>query len=44
VGERIEVTSTNRDYLGILRAIGPDRESVDAAIDAFRADRPWVIA
>ncbi len=43
-GERIELTRTNRDFLGILRAIGPDRESVDAAIDAFRADRPWVIS
>lgn len=43
VGDRIELTRTNRDYLGVLRAIGPDRTSVEAAIEAFRAERPWVI-
>ncbi|MEU1880686.1 ATP-grasp domain-containing protein [Streptosporangium sp. NPDC020072] len=44
VGDRIEPTNTNRDYLGVVRAIGPDRVSVDAALTAFAADRPWVIA
>ncbi|MER7132356.1 ATP-grasp domain-containing protein [Streptosporangium saharense] len=43
VGDRIEPTNTNRDYLGVVRAIGPDRASVDAALAAFEADNPWVI-
>lgn len=44
VGDRVERTHTNRDYLGVVRAVGPDRRSVDAAIATFRAERPWVIA
>ncbi|MEU4831421.1 siderophore biosynthesis protein [Streptosporangium sp. NPDC023615] len=44
VGDRIEPSHTNRDYLGIVRAIGPDRASVDAAITGFNAENPWVIA
>jgi biotin carboxylase len=44
VGERIDQSHTNRDYLGIIRAIGPDRASVDEAIATFGAESPWVIA
>jgi biotin carboxylase len=44
VGDRIEVTGTNRDYLGALRVTGPDDASVDAATEAFLADRHWLIA
>lgn len=44
VGDRIELTNTNRDYLGIVRAIGPDRAHVDAAVADFTAESPWVIA
>ncbi|WP_405086929.1 siderophore biosynthesis protein [Microbispora sp. NBC_01389] len=44
VGDHVEVTGTNRDYLGLLRAVGPDRERVDAAVDAFRKEHPWVLA
>ncbi|MCT9932543.1 siderophore biosynthesis protein [Planotetraspora sp. A-T 1434] len=44
VGDRIELTHTNRDYLGVVRATGPDRLSVDAAIESFRKLHPWVIA
>ncbi|GAA5083334.1 biotin carboxylase [Thermocatellispora tengchongensis] len=44
VGERVEVGHTNRDYLGILRAIGPGPAAVDAALEAFRAAHPWTIA
>ncbi|MGI5492382.1 ATP-grasp domain-containing protein [Microtetraspora malaysiensis] len=43
VGDRVELTHTNRDYLGLLRAVGPDRARVDAAVAAFHAERPWVI-
>lgn len=44
VGEVIRRTHTNRDYLGVIRAVGPDRVRVDAAVDAYRAERPWVIS
>ncbi|MFJ2028985.1 siderophore biosynthesis protein [Streptosporangium sp. NPDC087985] len=44
VGDRIDLSHTNRDYLGIVRATGPDRAGVDAAVTAFTAQRPWVIA
>jgi hypothetical protein len=43
VGDHISRTNTNRDYLGVIRAIGPDRSEVDAAIKTFRTHRPWVI-
>ncbi|MEU6413756.1 siderophore biosynthesis protein [Microbispora sp. NPDC046933] len=44
IGDHVEVTGTNRDYLGLLRAVGPDRASVDTAIDTFRKEHPWVLA
>ncbi|GII93042.1 ATP-grasp domain-containing protein [Sinosporangium siamense] len=44
VGDRVEHTHTNRDYLGLLRVIGADHAEVEAAVTAFRAERPWVIA
>lgn len=43
-GDTVAVTGTNRDYLGVIRAIGPTRPAVDAAIGAFRAEHPWVIS
>ncbi|MGI5287117.1 siderophore biosynthesis protein [Nonomuraea polychroma] len=43
VGDVISLTHTNRDYLGVIRAVGPDRVRVDAAVEAYRAARPWVI-
>ncbi|MBP2707608.1 siderophore biosynthesis protein [Microbispora sp. RL4-1S] len=43
VGDRVELTHTNRDYLGLVRALGPDRASVDAAVRSFLARDPWVI-
>ncbi|MFF0306603.1 siderophore biosynthesis protein [Streptosporangium sp. NPDC004379] len=44
VGDRIEPSNTNRDYLGIVRAIGPDRASVDDALAAFAATARWEVA
>jgi biotin carboxylase len=44
VGDRVDLSNTNRDYMGIVRAIGPDRARVDAAVAAFTAENPWVIA
>jgi biotin carboxylase len=43
VGEVVTLTRTNRDYLGVVRAVGPSRERVDAAVEEFRAARPWVV-
>ncbi|WP_188192403.1 siderophore biosynthesis protein [Nonomuraea sp. SYSU D8015] len=43
VGDVVFVTHTNRDYLGVIRAVGPDRARVDAAVEEYRAARPWVI-
>src|SRR5699024_3394828 len=43
VGDRVDVSHNNRDYLGIVRAVGPDRATVDAAIDTFRSEHPWVL-
>ncbi|MER6949805.1 siderophore biosynthesis protein [Nonomuraea sp. NPDC000554] len=42
-GDPVRKTHTNRDYLGVIRAVGPDRALVDAAIDSYRAARPWVV-
>jgi biotin carboxylase len=44
VGDRVDQSHTNRDYLGVVRAVGPDRASVDEAVSAFTAADPWVIA
>ncbi|RBQ18438.1 siderophore biosynthesis protein [Spongiactinospora rosea] len=43
LGDRVEHSNTNRDYLGIVRAIGGDTAAVDAAIAAFRAAHPWTV-
>lgn len=43
VGEWIAQTNTNRDYLGAVRAIGPDREGVEAALAWFRSAHRWDI-
>lgn len=44
VGDDIELTNTNRDYLGTLQAIGPDREAVEATLRSFRAEHRWEIS
>ncbi|GGO82056.1 siderophore biosynthesis protein [Nonomuraea cavernae] len=43
VGDVVRQTHTNRDYLGVIRAVGPDRARVEAAVGAYRAARPWVV-
>ncbi|MCF2530908.1 ATP-grasp domain-containing protein [Yinghuangia soli] len=40
-GVTAPLTGTNRDYIGVLRAIGPGQEAVDAAVDRFLAGRSW---
>lgn len=44
VGSHRPVHHTNRDILGVVRALGPDQEAVDRAVDAFTAARTWEIA
>ncbi|MEU4722769.1 ATP-grasp domain-containing protein [Nonomuraea dietziae] len=44
VGDRVELTHTNRDYLGVIRAVGPSAEGVRRAVTAFQERHPWVIA
>ncbi|MEV0389871.1 ATP-grasp domain-containing protein [Nonomuraea sp. NPDC050643] len=43
VGDVVSLTHTNRDYLGVVRAVGPDRARVEAAVEGYRAARPWVV-
>lgn len=43
VGERIEMTGTNRDYLAVLHAIGPSPERVAEALREFRKEHRWTI-
>ncbi|WP_198168452.1 ATP-grasp domain-containing protein [Herbidospora yilanensis] len=43
-GQPVSVTHTNRDYLALLRAIGPTRDAVDTAAKAFLDAHPWVVA
>lgn len=44
IGERRALTGTNRDYLGVVRAIGRDRATVDEAVERFLAEHVWEVA
>jgi hypothetical protein len=44
VGKGIDLTHTNRDYLGTIRAIGPSAAEVETAIARFRASNTWTIS
>jgi biotin carboxylase len=41
VGERHGLYHTNRDYLGVVRAIGTDQEAVDRVVTDFLAAQRW---
>ncbi|UGQ10894.1 ATP-grasp domain-containing protein [Yinghuangia sp. ASG 101] len=43
VGTTAPRTGTNRDYLGVVRAMGPDQARTDAAVARFIAARRWEI-
>ncbi|MFJ8433299.1 acetyl-CoA carboxylase biotin carboxylase subunit family protein [Kitasatospora sp. NPDC094019] len=43
VGERHEHYRTNRDYLGVIRAVGPEQAAVDTAVARFVAANRWEI-
>ncbi|MGI8330849.1 siderophore biosynthesis protein [Actinomadura scrupuli] len=42
-GDRITLTRTNRDYLGIIQVIAPSPAAVETALRAFRAEHTWEI-
>ena len=42
-GDHIAVTHTNRDYLGVISAIGRDAAAVERAVAAARADESWTV-
>jgi hypothetical protein len=42
-GDRVTLTGTNRDYLGLVRVTGPDDGTVEAATAEFLATERWVI-
>jgi hypothetical protein len=43
-GDHIVITHTNRDYLGVISAIGTDAAVVEGAVAAARAAESWPIA
>ncbi len=43
-GDAFKITRTNRDYLGTIRAVGPDAARVDTAVRRFRARHHWEVA
>jgi biotin carboxylase len=43
VGERHPLHHTNRDLLGVVRAMGPDQDVVDRAVTGFLAAHRWEI-
>jgi biotin carboxylase len=43
VGDRIPLTHTNRDYLGVITAIGADPAAVELSVAAMRATANWEI-
>ncbi|MCD0448087.1 siderophore biosynthesis protein [Actinocorallia sp. API 0066] len=43
IGDVIVQTHTNRDYLGTVQVVGPDRPSVAAALARFRRRRAWAV-
>ncbi len=43
VGDHIVLTRTNRDYLGVITAIGADPAAVELSVAAVRAAENWAI-
>lgn len=43
VGERHPLHHTNRDLLGVVRAVGPDQDAVDRAVTGFLAAHSWEV-
>jgi biotin carboxylase len=43
-GERIAVTHSNRDYLGVITAVGPDRDAVERSVATARSRGGWPVS
>jgi biotin carboxylase len=43
-GTRVSVANSNRDYLGVLTAVGPDSPTVSRSVSAARARGGWEIS
>jgi hypothetical protein len=43
VGDRITLTHTNRDYLGVITAIGPEAAAVELSVAGLRTAGSWEI-
>ncbi|WP_024303224.1 acetyl-CoA carboxylase biotin carboxylase subunit family protein [Pseudogulbenkiania sp. MAI-1] len=44
VGEAIQLTNSNKDYVGVLRGSGPDTPSLQAAVERASQKLSWEIA
>ncbi len=44
IGDRVVLTHANRDYLGVISAIGADSAAVERSVAAVRAGGGWEIA
>lgn len=44
VGATVALTGSNRDYLGVLRAVGEEEAQVDAAVARFLGAHRWEVA
>jgi biotin carboxylase len=44
VGSRISLANSNRDYLGVLTAVGPDRDAVTRSVAEARSRGSWEIS
>jgi biotin carboxylase len=43
IGDRLVRTNTNRDYLGVITAMGPEQAAVERSVTALRATGSWQI-
>jgi hypothetical protein len=43
IGEHRELHGTNRDFLGVVRAVGTDQQRVNRAVASFVASQHWRI-
>lgn len=44
LGEQVDLARSNRDYLGLICAAGPDPAAVDRSIEALRARGLWAVS
>jgi biotin carboxylase len=44
IGQRRPLTHTNRDFLGVVSALGPEPAPLDEAIEKFLAQHTWTVS